>query len=202
MSYADFLHALTPYTHGELSTCSDKYLEENNDKIKNIIDFDGDGSISFPEFVFFLTIFQLPPGILRKTFRKYEGAKMDKKQFSEELTNLRHKTLQGSKQVNKVIIDARQIAATEDDFLATNLALVNRLFAKKEFVTAIDIMKLREEVRQLLWQYEFENYDPDEKETIHLSDYLRTMLSSMNGGQIEKKIKRIAKISAALPEDQ
>ena len=202
MSYADFLHALTPYTHGELSTCSEKYLEQHNEKIKNIIDFDGDGSISFPEFVFFLTIFQIPPGVLRKTFRKYEGGKMDKKQFSEELTHLRHKTLQGSKQVNKVIIDARQIAATEEDFLATNLALANRLFAKKEFVTAIDIMKLREDVRELLWRYEFENYEPDENATIHLNDYLRTMLISMNGGQIEKKIKRIAKISAALPEDQ
>ena len=127
---------------------------------------------------------------------------MDKKQFSEELSHLRHKTLQGSKQVNKVIIDARQIAATEEDFLATNLALASRIFAKKEFVTAIDIMKLREDVRQLLWKYEFENYTPDDSGTIHLSDYLRTMLSSMNGGQIEKKIKRIAKISAALPEDK
>ena len=94
---------------------------------------------------------------------------MDKKQFSEELTHLRHKTLQGSKQVNKVIIDARQIAATEEDFLATNLALANRLFAKKEFVTAIDIMKLREDVRELLWRYEFENYEPDENATIHLT---------------------------------
>ena len=116
---------------------------------------------------------------------------MNKQQFSEELTNLRHKTLQGSKQVNKVIIDARQIAATEEDFLATNLALANRLFAKKEFITGIEIMKLKEDVRTLLWQYEFENYEPDEKNTIHLTDYLRTIVSSMNGGQIEKKIKRI-----------
>lgn len=201
MSYADFLHALTPYTHGELNSCSEKFLEKHNDKIKSIIDFDGDGSISFPEFVFFLTIFQIPPGILRKTFRKYEGGKMNKQQFSEELTHLRHKTLQGSKQVNKVVIDARQIAATEEDFLATNLALANRLFSKKEFVTGIDIMKLKEDVRTLLWQYEFENYEPDEDNTIHLTDYLRTILSSMNGGQIEKKIKRIKKVSAALPQD-
>lgn len=48
MSYADFLHALTPYTHGELNSCSEKFLEKNNEKIKSIIDFDGDGSISFP----------------------------------------------------------------------------------------------------------------------------------------------------------
>jgi len=57
MSYADFLHALTPYTHGELNVSSEKFLEKHNDKIRRIIDFDGDGSISFPEFVFFLTIF-------------------------------------------------------------------------------------------------------------------------------------------------
>lgn len=57
MSYADFLHALTPYTHGELTHCSEKYLEQNNEKIKHVIDYDGDGSISFPEFIFFLTIF-------------------------------------------------------------------------------------------------------------------------------------------------
>jgi hypothetical protein len=78
MSYADFLHALTPYTFGELNHGTEKFLEKHNDLIKKIIDFDGDGSISFPEFVFFLTIFQIPPGILRKSFRKFEGGKMNK----------------------------------------------------------------------------------------------------------------------------
>lgn len=29
-------------------------------------------------------------------------------------------------------------------------------------------MKIKDDVRYLLWQYEFENYDPDENNTIHL----------------------------------
>ena len=54
--------------------------------------------------------------MLRKTFKKYEGTKMTKEQFVEEFSRLRHKTTQGSKQVNKVKIDARGIVATEADF--------------------------------------------------------------------------------------
>jgi hypothetical protein len=55
MSYGDFLHALTPYTYGELNNGSDEYLKKNSERIAHIIDYDGDGSISFTEFVFFLT---------------------------------------------------------------------------------------------------------------------------------------------------
>jgi hypothetical protein len=57
MSYSDFLHALTPYTHGELNSVSDEYIKEQSEHIRSIIDYDDDGSISFTEFVFFLTIF-------------------------------------------------------------------------------------------------------------------------------------------------
>lgn len=104
--------------------------------------------------------------------------------------------------MNKVSVDARLITATEEDFLKTNLNFAERIFKNKEYVSAIDIIHIKFQVRNLLWLYEFESYEPDENKTISLSEYLRTMLSSMHGGQIEKKIKKIKKVCAALPEDK
>ena len=68
---------------------------------------------------------------------------MTKEQFVEEFSQLRHKTTQGSKQVNKVAIDARGIVATEEEFRKTNLHMADRLFENKKFLTYIDICNIK-----------------------------------------------------------
>lgn len=86
-------------------------------------DINNDGVISFPEFFFFITILQLPLGLLAKEFAQKDpiGMKMNKEQFSKTLTDLRKKTLLGQKQTNKGFVpDARLISATEEEFLTTN----------------------------------------------------------------------------------
>ena len=58
MSYIDFLRAMTPYNYGEIKD-GKEYLEIHKDKLKEVFalaDPDGDGSISFTEFFFFVTI--------------------------------------------------------------------------------------------------------------------------------------------------
>ena len=70
MSYADFLNAMTPYDHDELNNTSEEYLKKYKPKLVDIVDADGTGDISFAEFFFFLTMLQIPSGIIRKAFKK------------------------------------------------------------------------------------------------------------------------------------
>jgi hypothetical protein len=58
MSYCDFLDCLTPYNQGELMSSSaiKEYLKSHPTEIMKFADTDGDGEISFTEFVFFLTL--------------------------------------------------------------------------------------------------------------------------------------------------
>ena len=122
MSYIDFFRALTPYNYAEMKD-NKSYFEKFNPDVLRVADSNNDGVISFPEFFFFITILQMPLGLLAKEFQKRDpdGVKMNKEQFSHALTDLRKKTLLGNKQINKGIVpDARLTSATEEEFLDTN----------------------------------------------------------------------------------
>lgn len=143
MTYGDFFKALTPYNYCEMKD-NKTYFEKHSPEVLKVADSNNDGVISFPEFFFFITILQMPLGLIAKEFVK-GGSKMDKKQFSKVLTDLRKKTMLGQKQTNKGFVpDARLISAKEEDFLQTNTEVVEQLFASKEFYTLEDFLNFRE----------------------------------------------------------
>ena len=130
MSYGDFFRALTPYNHSEIKD-NKAYFEKHKPDILKVADSNNDGVISFPEFFFFITILQMPLGLIAKEFAKHDkdGGKMSKEEFSKTLTTLRKKTLLGNKQINKGFVpDARLISAKEEDFLQTNNEICDELF--------------------------------------------------------------------------
>jgi len=56
MSFADFLEAVVPFNYCCLDRPTDEYMKNNDLKALNCLDADGSGTITFPEFIFFLTI--------------------------------------------------------------------------------------------------------------------------------------------------
>lgn len=56
MSYADFLHAMTPYNNGEFKNTAAEYLKKCKPRFIEFADSDDSGTISFTEFYFFLTL--------------------------------------------------------------------------------------------------------------------------------------------------
>lgn len=60
MSYFDFFHTMTPFNYCHKDEDCEKLVEEwvtgTKHEIISIVDSDNDGSISFTEFFFFLTI--------------------------------------------------------------------------------------------------------------------------------------------------
>lgn len=96
MSYADFFRALTPYNYTEIKD-NKPYFEKYQPDVLKVADANGDGVISFPEFLFFITLLQLPIGLLAKEFAKVDAKemKMTREQFTKTFTNLRKKTLLG-----------------------------------------------------------------------------------------------------------
>jgi Ca2+-binding EF-hand superfamily protein len=63
MSYPDFFRALTPYNYTEIKD-NKEYFEKYHPDILKVADSNNDGVISFPEFFFFITILQLPIGLV------------------------------------------------------------------------------------------------------------------------------------------
>ncbi len=118
MSYDNFFHSMTPYSYTASDEEANKYLETHSPEVLKLVDVNQDGLIDFPEFIFFITILQLPEGEVRNVFAKKGGEDhtLNKQQFAEELTNLRKCTLVGKKQQNKTLLDARHISSGEQEF--------------------------------------------------------------------------------------
>ena len=72
MTYKDFLHAMTPYCYTPYFEEADEYLKEHKPDILKQVDADGDGTISFTEYFFFLVLLQSSDRDLLKNFKKHE----------------------------------------------------------------------------------------------------------------------------------
>jgi hypothetical protein len=66
----------------------------------------------------------LPESIIEKDFKKFEGKKMTAEEFSITLRKHRHNTKFGKKLAEKsdsgLVLDGRNVKATDQDFRKTN----------------------------------------------------------------------------------
>lgn len=127
MSYKDFFKAVTPFCYVAPKEAKDleAYFKRFSPKTLDIIDCDKSGSIEFTEFVYFILLLQVPINTLRKQFLKHPDQMMDHDQFSQALRELRKKTITGNRSVEHVMLDARTVSATEEEFLETNRSLTH-----------------------------------------------------------------------------
>ena len=135
MKYEDLLRALTPFNYCDMKDQKD-YMEKWSKKIEGILhyaDADNDGTISFTEFFFFITLLQMPERLIGYDFQNMPDGLMTSEQFSSTLTKHRRRTKFGKKLMenNKKVVDARNVKAREEDFLATNAKITEKMFENK-----------------------------------------------------------------------
>jgi hypothetical protein len=182
MTYADFFRALTPYNYTEIKD-NKGYFERFKPDVLRVADANGDGVISFPEFIFFITVLQLPMGLMAKEFAKADPKelKMNREQFSKTCSTLRKKTIIGKKQTNKssgLIPDARHVSTNEDDLAAAYEQICNELFKGRSHCTLKDFIDFRDKLKQALRHYEFHQYGlvAEDRETITAEDFAKSLL--------------------------
>ena len=81
MTPDDFVRAITPYSYNEgadvgLKTAKhNENMDENNplQKVLAVVDQDGDGLISFSEFIFFSTLLAIPPKYFKVAFNLFDA---------------------------------------------------------------------------------------------------------------------------------
>ncbi len=123
---------------------------------------------------------------------------MRSKEFSSTLTKLRKETIIGGKQANKSssLPEGRLISAKEEDFIATNQAIVDQIFKGKDQIGLSDFEEFRHELRNALRHYEFHMYDVDEEtDTISAEDFAKSLLTCMPYNQKGLYVKRIGKLN-------
>lgn len=156
MSYADFFHALTPYNFMKHKKGSDKkYFKEKKewvDKIMNIADVEGDGTISYFEFFFFVLVWETPSKHVSADF-KAKGGVMNLEDFTASVAGHRKKTTFGKKH--------KFLKREEAEFTRVCKGMCERIFAGKKEVTFDEYMAFRNDLQEMLWHYEFAQFDTD-----------------------------------------
>jgi Ca2+-binding EF-hand superfamily protein len=127
MSYRDFYKAVTPYSYTSPGNTED-YFKRFKPKTLKIIDADGSGEIEFTEFFFFILLLQVPINTMRKQFNLHADHTMSQEEFAKTLYHLKTKTNTGHHSVEKCALDARQVSASEEEFMQTNNLLVEKIF--------------------------------------------------------------------------
>lgn len=94
------------------------------------------------------------------------------------------------------MLDARNISAKEEDFLAANDEIIRQLFTGREHSTLKDFIDFREKLKTALRHYEFHQYGlvDEEKEAISLEDFAKSLLVCLPLNQINRYLKRISAI--------
>lgn len=206
MSYEDFFHSVTPYNFVASKDDDDDDDEEGKEKeepkepgyfdkftpeIMTIVDANKDQKIDFNEYIFFITLLQLPEGEIMRTIEKVnpEERKINRAQLGNELKHLRKSTALGSKQTSKSFLpDARKI--TSDDNHITE-CILEHLFNGKEFITIEDFSSLKNKLKYALLHYEFHQFEVGEDGSISAQDFAKSLLSCLNFSQASKYSRRI-----------
>ena len=134
-------------------------------------DANDSNTVSYPEFLFFITLLQMPAKPLRKEFKSRNNV-MTSEQLEETINKLFTKTSSGSNHRGTMKLDARSVSISDEELDKSTKAILKILFENKKTVTFNDVWNLKEKLRHDLWHYEFFNMDPDEKGTISIEDFL------------------------------
>lgn len=137
---------------------------------------------------------------MHRIIKKYDGH-INKQQFADELVVYRKKFISGGKSIGQQKIDGRKIKATEDEFKATNIRIVDNLFGNKNSLTEAEIIHLKQKMTEDLWNYEFFTYEPNEENKIDLESWLMSIIVCMHGNKVKDVKKRIKKVVKEMPED-
>lgn len=97
--------------------------------------------------------------------------------------------------MQKSTIDARKIKTEDSEYCETLKRIVDNFFGAKNEVTFEAVNKLKSQMTEDLWHYEFFTYNPDESGTIRLKDWMQSTVVCMSGAKIDRYLKRIKKVS-------
>ena len=94
------------------------------------------------------------------------------------------------------MLDSRKISASEEDFQNANDEICKTLFAGKEHITLRDFTDFREKLKTALRHYEFHQYGlvNEEKDTISLENFAKSLLVCLPPNQIARYLKRIDQV--------
>lgn len=162
-------------------------------KFFQLFDIDGDGTIDFPEYVFFTTLLSIPVHDVRIAFMMFDtddSGTLDRDEFKRVLANLREKTRVGKSTGKRPGMKMKGVGSVEDG------GLVEYFFGKngKKMLT---LKKFEEFLMQLhieMVALEFSHYDYLNTGYLSYKDFALSLVASGNVSEIRQYLSRVASL--------
>lgn len=161
-----------------------------------LFDTDGDGLISFPEYIFFITLLSLPESQVKSTFLKFDAdgsGKLCRAEFIEMMKIMRRSTHRG-----KATGLRTGLKATNVDDLSSGL--VSYLFGdpgKEHKLTLHQFENFLHKLRSEIDELEFKHYDFTNVGSISVQDFGYSVVAGANVQRMQYFIERTAKLASS-----
>ncbi|VFQ67376.1 unnamed protein product [Cuscuta campestris] len=178
---------------GELVNCE---LHCAPSKFFMLFDTNNDGLISFPEYIFFVTLLSIPESSFSIAFRMFDtdnDGGIDKEEFKKVMSLMRNQNRQGAHHRDGKRIGLHVSGSVED-------AALLEYFFGKDGNAHLDHEKFVQFLRDLhneILRLEFEHYDYGSRGSISAKDFALSMVVSADMSHIDKFLDRVEELNSA-----
>ena len=161
-----------------------------------LFDTDGDGLISFPEYIFFITILSLPESEIKDTFQKFDedgSGQLCRDEFTKMMRVMRKTSSRGN------------ATGLRTGLKATNLdnisnGLVQFLFGEPGKEHKLSLEQFRSFISKMQYEIdllEFRHYDFTNSGSISTQDFAYSIVAGANVQKMQYFISRAAKLASS-----
>lgn len=162
----------------------------------NFFDTDGDGLISFPEYIFFITLLSLPESRVKSTFQEFDldgSGGLCRDEFIQMM-----KTMRRSTSLGRATGFRTGLKATNVDDLSSGL--VHHLFGdpgRKHKLSLQQFESFLHKLRSEIDELEFKHYDLNDTGSISVHDFGYSVVAGANVGRMQYFIQRTSKLGSS-----
>ncbi|KAG9151386.1 hypothetical protein Leryth_024443 [Lithospermum erythrorhizon] len=155
-----------------------------------LFDTNNDGILSFPEYIFFVTLLSIPESSFSVAFKMFDldgNGKIDKQEFKKVMALMRSQHRQGTRHRDGLRTGLKVSGSVEDGGLV-------EYFFGKDANGSLDHAKFVEFLRDLhneILRLEFAHYDCKGQGTISAADFALSMVASADISHISRFLDRI-----------
>ncbi|CAH0475035.1 unnamed protein product [Peronospora belbahrii] len=150
----------------------------------DMVDADGDGLISYPEYSFFCTLLAIPERHFELAFKMFdtdENGQLDHREFKQIINLMRLRTPAG-----------RQDRSLHDDEVSIYKHLFGEMASKS--LSYEEFCAFRRGLKQEIMRIQFEQYDVDGDRILSPREFGMFLVSHVNQRDIEKWVERVNKL--------
>lgn len=192
MHPTDFIRSLHPTRNkGEAS----KRQVAAEKRLFQLVDLNGDGLISYHEYIFFMTMLSLPPSRFKVAFEMFDldgNGSLDQKEFASMIGVLKAKSAMGASSHSSAVSSSNKVKTAKSKEAQTKISRYPVLFGLRGTKTLAysRFSGFLEQLQADLVTLEFESFGPVE-ESITAADFATSLVSHVYPNQYKGYMKRI-----------